>query len=103
MDRSHFGTATLWSEPVELHGAEAILSYSDGQVAGKPAVTRHAVGDGYTWYVSTRPDPATLREILRSAAADAGVAFDTETPDTLETVRRIGPDGTVHPFTLDHR
>jgi len=97
------GTAMIWSEPVELHGAEAILSYSDGQVAGKPAVTRHAVGAGHAWYVSTRPDPATLREILRRAATDAGIAFDTETPDTLEAVRRIGPDGAAYPFVLDHR
>jgi beta-galactosidase len=96
------GTATLWSEPVELRGAEAILTYRDGPAAGRPAVTRHAVGSGHAWYVSTRPDPATLREILRRAAADAGVAFDTETPDTLETVRRVGPDGAVYPFTLDH-
>jgi beta-galactosidase len=102
LDRGHVGTATLWSEPVELRGAEPVLSYRDGPAAGKPAVTRHAVGDGHAWYVSTRPDPTTLRGILRSAAADAGVAFDTVTPDTLETVRRIGADGAVYPFTLDH-
>jgi beta-galactosidase len=96
------GTATVWSEPVELRGAQAVLSYADGPAAGHPAVTRHAVGNGHAWYVSTRPDPGTLREILRSAAADAGVAFDTETPDTLELVQRKAADGTVHPFTLDH-
>src|SRR5581483_10785620 len=86
------GTGTVWSEPVELRGAEAVLTYADGPAAGHPAVTRHHFGEGHAWYVSTRLDPATLREVLRRAAADAGVAFDTETPDTLETVRRIGAD-----------
>jgi beta-galactosidase len=96
------GTGTVWSEPVELRGAQAVSWYEDGPAGGGPAVTRHALGGGYAWYVSTSPDPALLREILRRAAADAGVEFDTQTPDTLERVRRTGPDGTVYPFVLDH-
>jgi beta-galactosidase len=96
------GIGTVWSEPVELRGAEAVLTYADGPAAGHPAVTRHRLGEGHAWYVSTRLDPATLREVLRGAAADAGVEFDTETPDTLESVRRVGADGSVYPFTLDH-
>ena len=92
----------MWSEPVELRGAEAVLTYADGPAAGHPAVTRHQLGEGQAWYVSTRLDPATLREVLRRAAADAGVEFDTQTPDTLESVRRVTADGSVHPFTLDH-
>ncbi len=96
------GTGTIWSEPIELRGAQAVATYEDGPAAGHPAVTRHAVGDGWAWYVSTTPDAQTLREILRRAADDAKVVFDTETPDTLESVRRVGPDGTEYPFTLDH-
>ena len=49
-----------------------------------------------------RLDIHATRQVVDSAI-DAGVTFDTETPDTLETVRRIGPDGTVYPFVLDHR
>ncbi len=101
-DAEPVGSGTVWSEPVELRGAEAVLTYADGPAAGHPAVTRHQFGEGHAWYVSTRLDPATLREILRRAAADAGVAFDTQTPDTLESVQRIGADGSVYPFTLDH-
>jgi beta-galactosidase len=96
------GTATVWAEDVELRGAEAVLSYEDGPAAGKPAVTRHAYGDGHAWYVSTRPDPATLREILRRAADDAGAPFDTKTPDTLELVRRKASDGTSYLFAINH-
>ncbi|HEU5428100.1 MAG TPA: beta-galactosidase [Actinocrinis sp.] len=96
------GTATVWAEDVELRGAEAVLTYTDGPAEGKPAVTRHAYGDGHAWYVSTRPDAETLREILRRAAADAGVAFDTETPDTLELVRRKASDDTSYLFAINH-
>jgi beta-galactosidase len=96
------GTATMWAEDVELHGAEPVLGYADGPAAGRPAVTRHAFGDGRAWYVSTRPDPATLREILRRAAADGRVPFDTETPDTLELVRRKGDDGASYLFAINH-
>lgn len=96
------GAATVWAEDIELRGAEAVLTYADGPAEGKPAVTRHAFGDGHAWYVSTRPDPATLREILRLAAADAHVTFDTETPDTLELVRRKASDETSYLFAINH-
>ena len=101
-DSSGAGTATVWAEDLELSGAETVLSYVDGPAAGKPAVTRHAYGRGHAWYISTRPDPAALREILRRAAADAGARFDTETPDTLELVRRKASDGASYLFAINH-
>jgi beta-galactosidase len=96
------GTATVWAEAVELDGAQAVVAFADGPAAGGPAVTRHRYGAGTAWYVATSPDPATLREILRAAAADAGVAFDTETPDTLELVRRESAEGTRYLFAINH-
>ncbi|MBS2963212.1 beta-galactosidase [Actinocrinis puniceicyclus] len=108
-DRAHDGaaapgaaSATVWAEDVDLRGAEAVLRYADGPAAGKAAVTRHAFGDGHAWYVSTRPDAETLREILRRAAADAGVPFDTQTPDTLELVARKTSDGASYLFAINH-
>ncbi|MBR7830776.1 beta-galactosidase [Actinospica sp. MGRD01-02] len=93
---------TVWSEEIELRGAEAVHSFADGPAAGGPAVTRNRLDDGTVWYVATSPDPATLREILRGAAADAGVAFDTANPDTLEVVRRQSADGTSYLFAINH-
>ncbi len=102
LEEPYPGTATVWAEDIELRGAEAVLTYADGPAEGKPAVTRHAFGNGHAWYVSTRPDAETLREILRLAAADAGVTFDTETPDTLELVRREASDETSYLFAINH-
>ncbi|HEX4788404.1 MAG TPA: beta-galactosidase [Actinospica sp.] len=93
---------TVWSEEIDLHGAEAVRRFTTGPAAGGPAVTRNRLENGTVWYVSTSPDPATLREILRSAAEDANVAFDTATPDTLELVQRQSADGTRYLFAINH-
>ncbi|GAA4702045.1 beta-galactosidase [Phytohabitans rumicis] len=83
-------TADVWTEDVVLQGATAELSYVDGPAAGRPAVTRHAVGAGSAWYVSTRPDAAGLAGVLRRAYADAGVTPPDGVPDGVELVRREG-------------
>ncbi|HWG25781.1 beta-galactosidase [Actinospica sp.] len=92
----------VWTEEIELHGAEAVYRYKDGPAAGGPAVTRHRREQGTVWYVSTNPDPGTLREILRAAAADAGVEFDTRTPGTLELVERRSAAGARFQFLINH-
>ena len=101
---SENGTASgsVWSEEIELRGAEAVYRYQDGPAAPGPAVTRARHEDGTVWYVSTSPDSATLREILRAAAADAGVAFDTDTPDSLELVERRSAEGARYLFAINH-
>ena len=96
------GTGRIWAEEIALHGAEAKHRFVEGPAAGGPAVTRHRVEEGTAWYVATTPDPATLREILRAAAQDAGVAFDTRTPDTLELVERSSADGARYLFAINH-
>lgn len=96
------GEGAVWSEEIHLAGAEAVYRYGDGPAPGGPAVTRNSLEDGTVWYVSTSPDPHTLREILRAAAADAGVAFDTRTPDTLEIVERRSAAGTRFLFLINH-
>jgi hypothetical protein len=55
------GTGTFWSERINLEGAQPL--------AGRPAVTRHAYGDGVAYYLGTRPDPATMVTLLRRTAA----------------------------------
>jgi beta-galactosidase len=93
---------TVWSEEIELHGAEAVHRFTSGPAAGGPAVTRNRLEEGTIWYVATSPDAGTLREILRAAAADAGVTFDTETPDTLELVERQSANGARYLFAINH-
>ncbi|WP_245631597.1 beta-galactosidase [Curtobacterium ammoniigenes] len=65
--------ATIWTEPVSLTGAESILQYVSGPLAGMPAVTRNRAGAGSAWYVSTVLQPASLRAIVERVTREAGV------------------------------
>jgi beta-galactosidase len=56
-------TGDFWSEPIQLNGATATVTYPDGQ----PAVTRHQVGAGNAWYVSTRLDASGYTNVLTEA------------------------------------
>jgi beta-galactosidase len=68
-------------------------------VLGRPAVTRHASGDGVAWYLATRLDPAAM---LSRACAEAGVEpVLPGLPEGVEAVRRRGADGD-YLFVLNH-
>nr|MDT0662973.1 beta-galactosidase [Micromonospora sp. DSM 115978] len=86
-------TGSFWSETVRLAGAEPVIGYAEGRLAGQPAVTRHRVGAGMAWYVSTRLDAAAYRSLLTSVAATAGAEPTCPgLPDGVEAVRRSTPD-----------
>ncbi|GAB2920100.1 beta-galactosidase [Streptomyces mayteni] len=94
------GTAgTLWSEDLEPADAETVAAYAEGELAGRPAITRARHGAGSAWYLSTLPEPAALADLLAAAAATAGVApVLPALPEGVEAVRR-GP----LLFLLNHR
>ena len=87
-------TAQVWAEAVVLHGAEAVLSYVDGPAAGGPAVTRHRVGAGTAWYVSTRA-ATTSTPCCAGPTPTPGVTPAARLPDGVEVVRRDGDGGLV--------
>jgi beta-galactosidase len=79
----------LWSETVHLAGAEAIACYAGGVLDGRPAVTRHGVGAGVAYYVSTRLDPGSHGGLLAGVATAAGAGPEQAgVPAGVEAVRR---------------
>ncbi|MFD5030334.1 beta-galactosidase [Streptomyces sp. NPDC058405] len=94
-------TGDVWSEFVVPRGAETIWTYADGLVAGQPAITRHRLGRGTAWYLSTRLGPDALDTVLGAAAEDARLAPRTDLPRDVEVVRRTGESGT-YLFALNH-
>ncbi|MFY1669164.1 beta-galactosidase [Plantactinospora sp. WMMB334] len=92
----------VWAEIVVPHGAEPVLTYQDGPAAGGPAVTRHTLGTGHAWYVSTRLTAAGLAPVLRAAYRDAGLVPPDGVPDGVELVRRAGADGTRFLVAINH-
>ncbi|QLQ35835.1 beta-galactosidase [Micromonospora robiginosa] len=96
------GFGRIWSETVHLAGAEQISAYIGGVLDGRPAVTRHRIGDARAWYVSTRPDDDTYRRVLTDAARLAGVVPTCPAaPPGVEAVRRVDGDRSWL-FLLNH-
>ncbi|MFI6206274.1 beta-galactosidase [Streptomyces sp. NPDC051041] len=91
----------VWTEFVVPRGAETVWSYADGLPAGRPAVTRHRLGEGTAWYVSTRLGADGLDALLGRALADARVAPRAGLPRDVEVVRRTGESGT-YLFAINH-
>ncbi|MEV0196613.1 beta-galactosidase [Nonomuraea sp. NPDC050691] len=84
--------AHTWTELMRAEGAEPVAVFTDGDLAGEPAVLRHRAGAGTAWYVATLPDHDALAELTGRALADAGVtgALPGPPPPGVEAVRR-GP------------
>ncbi|WP_307818547.1 beta-galactosidase [Streptomyces sp. MBT62] len=82
------GTATDWQDIIDLVGAEPLATYTDGELKGGSAATRHRLGNGTATYLGTSPDRETLRRLLLDIVGDAGVAPVLDTPQGVEAVRR---------------
>ena len=91
----------LWAEFVVPQGADPVWTYADGPAAGLPAVTRHELGQGTAWYVSTRLGAAELDAVIATAAGDAGIAPRDDLPRDVEVVRRTGEHGS-YLFVINH-
>lgn len=83
-------TGTVWAEYLRVKDAEILATFTDGALAGWPAVTRRATGAGAAWYVATLPEPDALRRLAERAARDAGIDLPAPvaTGGQVETVRR---------------
>ncbi|GLZ13465.1 beta-galactosidase [Actinomadura sp. NBRC 104425] len=94
--------AALWSEWIDVEGARPVATFTEGPLAGRPAVTRHAYGDGVAWYLATRPAPAAMRRLMDRARADAGVRpVLPGLPPGVQAVVRHGPEHR-YLFLLNH-
>jgi len=91
-------TCEHWSDWIELEGAEAVATFADGWLEGRPAVTRN----GRAWYVGTRLDHAATAELAGRIAEQAGLTPTLAAPDGVEAVRRSA-DGRSLLFLLNHR
>jgi beta-galactosidase len=87
----------LWSDWIELEGAEAVAVFADGWLSGQPALTRN----GSAWYLGTRLDAAAMGALVRRLVEESGVAPPLEAPPGVEVVRREG-DGRAFLFLLNH-
>ncbi|MFI2490449.1 beta-galactosidase [Promicromonospora kroppenstedtii] len=95
------GRVTDWSEDTNLRGAEAVVTYADGDSAGRAAVTRNAVGDGAAWYVSAQLPLDSATRVADRLIDELGLPRAVEAGTGIEAVRRNTPDGDVL-FLINH-
>ncbi|GAA2079502.1 beta-galactosidase [Streptomyces albiaxialis] len=97
------GTGDLWSESIDLEGAAAVAEFGEGELAGRPALTRHAYGEGVAWYVGTRLDPASMRALVDRARGEAGAdPLVDGLPGDVQATVRVGAGGERFLFLLNH-
>jgi beta-galactosidase len=87
----------LWSDWIELEGAEPIAVFADGWLAGRPAVTRN----GSAWYAGAQLDAAAMDALVAKLLVESGVTSALAAPPGVEAVRREG-EGRSFLFLLNH-
>jgi beta-galactosidase len=101
-DLTSGGAASLWTERLQLSGAEAMAQYTNGALAGVAALTRNRHGAGTAWYLACAPDAATYRDLMATIAAEARVTAVGPVGDGLvEVIRRAAPDRS-YKFIINH-
>ncbi|NQX28940.1 beta-galactosidase [Microbacteriaceae bacterium VKM Ac-2854] len=89
-----------WTEDVVAGSAEVLARFTDGFLAGRPAVTRNPVGAGAAWYVAATLDRAGVDGVL-GTLDQATLQPTVPTRPGVEVVRRVGADAS-YLFVLNH-
>lgn len=95
--------ALTWHEWVEPEGAQVRATVADGDLAGRPALTRNAVAEGAAWYVPARF--ADLGEVLAEVLVEVGIQSlppGWQVPDGVEFTLRLGADGARFAHLVNH-
>jgi beta-galactosidase len=91
----------VWSDVIDLEGAQAVAHFTDDFYAGRAAVTRHAFGQGAAYYLGTWPDESFMDVLLARVCREAGVHPTLEAPAGIEVVRRVRGERSFL-FVLNH-
>lgn len=102
--QGQFGTSTaaVWTDILEVDGADAIGTYASGPFAGSAAITAHGHGSGVCYYVGCDLEIDGLGSLLVTAAERAGIEASPFRPlKHVEIVERRGNGRRVY-CVLNH-
>jgi beta-galactosidase len=94
-------SCSAWAEVVRLEGASPIATFATDYYAGHPAITRHHLGRGKSYYIATELEEAMLGRFLGYLAEEAGTAPSLVTVPGVEVTVRQGRESTYF-FLLNH-
>ena len=86
----HESEGSVWYDGLELRGAEALATYSNGPLAGLAAATRCTLGKGQIIMLGTMPQPEDLKVLLLTIAKEAGVTPVADASENLVVIPREG-------------
>lgn len=92
------GGVSLWAEFLHVDEAEVLATFSEGPVAGWPAITRRSFDNGGSaWYSATQPGDDSMKDLLTHVLDDAGIVgiLDEAQPD-VEAIRRGNRTFVIH-------
>lgn len=82
--------ASVWCDALNLEGAEVLAEYTEGFLAGVPAITVNALGSGKAYYLGTQPDGGFFTAFARHLAVEGGVPIYEGLPADVELASRHG-------------
>jgi beta-galactosidase len=94
--------SSFWAESIRAETCEVLATFTEGFLAGRPAITRRAHGRGHAWYVGTELDAEGYAALTRVVTEAAGVRARLNVPDGVEVCERRSADGTRYIFLLNH-
>ncbi len=95
--------SSFWAEAIRAEGCEVLATFTEGYLAGRPALTRRAHGKGHAWYLGTELDAAGYAALVKTVTDTAGLRPPLAAPADVEVVERHAADGTRYAFVLNHR
>jgi beta-galactosidase len=98
---SGFGAGAAWSERGTVTTATVLATYTEGPVAGSPAVTRNSFGRGTAYYVGTSLSTSGVTQLLSRVAAEVGIGPIVHAPEDVEVVVRAN-GSTSWAFVINH-
>jgi beta-galactosidase GanA len=81
---------SVWYDGLELRGAEALATYTEGPFAGLAAVTRKNMGKGQIIVLGTMPQPSDFQSLLLSICKETGVLPVAKASENVLVVPRTG-------------
>lgn len=90
-----------WAEWLDTVDAETVATYTSGDLAGRPAITRRRHGAGTATYLSAALDAEGLEAVFATVLDAAGLPHRTDRVRDLEIVTRTDGE-TDYTFVLNH-
>jgi beta-galactosidase len=82
-------SSSCWADVIHLEGAEPLATYAEGIYSGKPAITRYSYGEGYSYYLGTRPELTLMEYLLEQVCQTANLpSLVLQAPLGVEVSRR---------------